>query len=899
MNDKQKLALWVDGSSYLFRAFHALPPLTGPQGRATGAVYGVVNMLRGLLHKEHPDYFAVVFDPAGKNFRHRMYPDYKSQRPPMPNDLREQIEPTFDLIKALGFPLLQINDYEADDVIATLSRQALHHNAQVLIATGDKDLMQLVSERVHLLDTMKKGGGKRVDPDAVKEKFKVMPEQMVDYLALCGDKSDNIPGVRGVGPKTAADWLGRYTTLDRLLAHADELKGKNAENLKQAAHELPLYRRLVTIRQDVPMERDFSTLQRSPADHEALRKLYQELGFVSWLSELKEPLPLTTSAEADEESHELILTEQSLERWLKKLRAARRFTFFLQTDSADYMRAEIVGFAFALPSRLSAYVPVAHRRPSFGQLDCREVLRMIKPLLIDPQIAKLGCNVKFMRKVLLHHDIELAGIGDDLALASYTHNAVACRHDLASMAARYLSSCNANGLTANDKKPKRFSQWAVHAMGSFTARTMNAAQDLDIFFKRALSAQPEHQRWYEEVEMPLLTVLSDVEHHGVMVDTKTLAKQSARLGEKITHLEETIYQQAGRSFNLDSPDQVAKVLFDEQGLPPQRKTATGKASTAEDVLEKLALEFDLPRFILDCRGLKKLKSSFVDKLIKMVSSRTHRVHTSYQQALTATGRLSSSNPNLQNVPVRGREGHRIREAFVAAPGHCILSADYSQIELRIIAHLSGDKNMLSAFKNHEDVHTTTAAEVFGLKSERVNQRQRRFAKAVNFGLIYGMGAYSLAKQLGVSRGEAQAYVDAYFAHYPKIKEYMQRTKEYAHTHGYVKTLFGRRLYMPDIKSRNARLRQHAERAAINAPMQGTAADVIKRAMVDLHHFLKQSTSAAIVVQVHDELVLEVAHAELELVKKECCARMAAAADLSIALTVDLKVGDNWGLHGVA
>lgn len=898
MNDQQKLALWVDGSSYLFRAFHALPPLKGPQGQATGAVYGVINMLRGLLREKQPDYFAVVFDPAGKNFRHRLYPNYKSHRPPLPDDLREQIEPTFNLIKALGYPLLQISDCEADDVIATLSKQAADRHVRVLIATGDKDMMQLVDDQVHLLDTMKKGGGQQIDAAAVKKKFNVRPNQLVDYLALCGDKSDNIPGVPAVGPKTAAAWLNQYHSLDQLLKHANELKGRSADNLRHALDDLPLYRRLVTVRQDLAMDKSFSDLRCSPADEEALQKLYHELGFVSWLRELQTSVPAISTADYEKNKYDLILTEKSLSHWVKKLRAAGRFNFALYTDSSDYMQAKIIGFAFGLPAQ-AAYIPVAHQRPSHGQLSCQEVLRLITPLLIDPHLVKLGCAMKFIRNVLLNHKIELTGIGEDLMLASYVHNASACQHDLSSMAACYLPSAQAQRPPANSKKQAPLYQAALCTAGRLMADNMSMHHQLQLFFDHALVAQSPPRRWYEEVELPLLTVLSDMEHHGVMVDTKALAQQSAQLQEKISCLQEDIYKQAGHPLNIDSPLQVAQLIFAEKALPPQRKTATGQYSTAEDVLETLALEFDLPRLILDCRAYKKLKSSFVDKLLKMVCPRTQRVHTCYQQAMTATGRLSSSNPNLQNIPVRSQAGHRIREAFVAAPGHCILSADYSQIELRIMAHLSADQNMLSAFKNNEDIHRTTAAEIFSVAEEQVNLQQRRCAKAINFGLIYGMSAYGLAKQLGIGRGEAQCYVDAYFAHYPKVRDYMHTVQEQARKHGYVETLFGRRLYTADIRSPNARRRQHAERAAINAPMQGTAADIIKRAMVDLHDFLKRSGAAAMLIQVHDELVLEVPGARLDELAKECRTRMMAAADLSSTLAVDIKTGCHWGLHGHA
>ena len=904
MPDQRKLALWVDGSSYLFRAFYGLPPLTGPQGQATGAVYGVVNMLRSVLREKRPDYFAVVFDPPGKNFRHRLYPEYKAQRPPLADDLRSQIEPTFNLIKALGFPLLQISDCEADDVIATLTKRALDRGARVLIATGDKDMMQLVDEQTCLLDTMRKGGPRQIGVEQVKEKFGVMPNQIVDYLTLCGDKSDNIPGVRGVGPKTAAEWLNRYPTLERMLANSDKLKGKNAESLRRAADEIRLYRQLISLRQDIPLVRDFSSLKRSSADEETLKKLCRELGFVSWLSEMSPSAPSASDGEQKDKDYDLILTEKSLRRWLNKLRKAGRFAFSLNTDSSDYMTGSIIGFSFALPAQ-AAYVPVAHQALAYGQLDCQEVLRLLKPLLADPRLSKYGHNMKFIRNVLLNNGIELAGLIDDVALASYVHNAGACRHELDAMAARYLSPSSYPRLAdAGQGKRKPAAQWSARSSGGLMADRMGAIHDLHSFFKKSLRSPPEHQRWYEEVEMPLLSVLSDMERKGVVVDKAVLGRQRDRLQEKITRLEEEIYKLAGHPFNIDSPNQVGQVLFVEKGLTAERKTATGKFSTDERVLEKLATKSDLARLILDCRAFKKLKSSFVDKLIKMIHPSTRRVHTSYQQAMTATGRLSSANPNLQNIPIRGEEGQLIRGAFVAPADHLIVSADYSQIELRIMAHLSGDQNMISAFKNNEDIHRTTAAEVFSVKSEQVSWEQRRFAKAINFGLIYGMGAYSLARQLGVERADAQSYYDAYFSHYPKVKDYMRRAKDQARKHGYVKTLFGRRLYTPDIKSRNFQRRQHAQRAAINAPMQGTAADIIKRAMVDLHGFLRRSDSAAMLIQVHDELVLEVPKSGLKKVEEECRARMMAAADLaaadlSVALAVEINSGPDWNFHGAS
>ncbi len=896
---KKKLVL-VDGSSYLFRAFHAMPPLTGPAGQPTGAMYGVLNMLRKLLEEHRPDYFAVVFDASGKTFRDDIYPEYKATRPPMPEDLRPQIEPLHATIRAMGLPLLVVPGVEADDVIGTLTRQAEDRGLQVLISTGDKDLAQLVDADVTLLDTMY---DKVSDPEGVQAKFGVPPGRIIDFLALVGDSVDNIPGVPKVGPKTAAKWLNEFGDLDAVIARADEVKGKIGDNLRASLEQLPLSRELATIRCDLELDVAPDALVPADADLDLLRELYATYGFSTWLRHLGGPHADQSGDGADaqtdgpETQYDTILEMSELDAWLDLLRAAPVMAFDTETTSLDYMAAEVVGVSFAVEPYQAAYLPLAHNYPGApDQLDRDLVLARLKPLLEDPERAKTGHNLKYDMSVLANHGIALQGVRYDSMLESYVLDATATRHDMDSVARKYLGveTIHFEDVAGKGAKQLTFNQVPLETAAPYAAEDADIALRLHQTLWARLSEAPSLTELLTSIEIPLVPVLSRMERLGVRVDADLLRKQSQELAERMHALEQQSHQVAGRPFNLGSPKQLQQILFEEQGLPVRKKTPKGDPSTAEEVLQELAVDYPLPALILEYRGLSKLKSTYTDKLPQQVDPRTGRVHTSYHQAVASTGRLSSSDPNLQNIPVRTQEGRRIRQAFVAPDGHRIVAADYSQIELRIMAHLSGDEGLLGAFEQGQDIHRATAAEVFGVAVDGVTHEHRRRAKAINFGLIYGMSAFGLARQLGIGRDEAQEYVNLYFARYPGVKAFMERTRAQAKEQGYVETVFGRRLYLPEINARNGARRQAAERTAINAPMQGTAADIIKRAMIEVDAWLQgEALDVRMVMQVHDELVFEVADGLLEEASLRIRELMSSAASLRVPLEVDVGDGLNW------
>ncbi len=910
MVDARTLVL-VDGSSYLYRAFHALPPLTNSRGEPTGAVLGVLNMLLRMQREQNPELVAVVFDAPGKTFRDELFAEYKSHRPPMPDDLRSQIEPLVEAVQALGLPLLRISGVEADDVIGTLAQRAVDAGLQVLVSTGDKDMAQLVNPHVSLVNTMTNSS---LDRDGVKIKFDVYPEQIVDYLALVGDASDNIPGVPKVGPKTAAKWLNEYGTVDNLLANQDRIEGKVGESLRASTADLALSRELATIRCNVELEVGPEQLRRHEPDVAKLREIYTRLELRALLKSLDatsaptSPAPSSPSlpspssppspdAWAPGRNYELVLEQAQLDRWLDTLRGADVFAFDTETTSLDYMQAEIVGVSFAVEPGTAAYVPLAHTYPGApDQMNRADVLELLQPLLEDDARGKLGHHLKYDAHVLRNHGIELRGMRFDTMLESYVLNSTATRHDLDSVAQLYLGveTIHYEDVAGKGAKQLNFSDVSVETAAEYSAEDSDVALRLHRALWPRLEAVPALARLYREIEQPLVPVLLDMEHYGVLVDAPMLKRQSHELSRSLAELEKRAHAAAAQPFNLESPKQLQEVLFGKLGLPVKRKTPTGQPSTAEDVLEELADEFELPRIILEYRGLAKLRSTYTDKLPEQINPRTGRVHTSYHQAVAATGRLSSTDPNLQNIPIRTAEGRRIRQAFVAPPGHVLIAADYSQIELRIMAHLSGDAGLLDAFAHDRDIHQATAAEVFGVtSSDQVTPDQRRAAKAINFGLIYGMSAFGLARQLGIERGAAQQYVDLYFQRYPGVKRYMDETRAMAREQGFVETVFGRRLYLPEILSRNAQMRQYAERSAINAPMQGTAADIIKRAMIEVHRWLLGQPHARLMMQVHDELVLEVTEDRVDGVLAELRGHMVAAAELRVPLKVEVGVGKNW------
>ena len=899
MKDKtSKLLILVDGSSYLYRAFYALPPLTNSRGEPTGAVYGVVNMLRKLLADYQADYVAVVFDAKGKTFRDELFEQYKAHRPPMPDDLQTQIEPLHAIVRASGLPCLVVEGVEADDVIGTLAQQAAAAGFATLISTGDKDMAQLVDGHITLINTM---SNTILDREGVIAKFGITPEQIVDYLALVGDTSDNIPGVPKVGPKTAVKWLSAYGSLDEVIAHADEIPGKVGENLRAHLEQLPLARRLATIHCNVALEVAPQDLSRQPPDIGALSDLYRRMEFKTWLRQLQEesatndPAPPAPAAKTGH--YETVLSGAALEQWLPRLRQAELIAFDTETTSLDYMQAQIVGVSFAVTPGEAAYVPLAHDYPDAPpQLARDEVLAKLRPLLEDPERPKLGHNLKYDMSVLANHGIRLDGIRHDTMLESYVLNSTASRHDMDSLSRKYLDhdTVTFEDIAGKGAKQLSFNQIPLEQAAPYAAEDADITLRLHEHFWPQLDKEPALAKLYAEIEVPLVSVLSRMERGGVLVDATLLHQQSSELAETMAAHEQRAHELAGGEFNLSSPKQIQEILYGKLGLPVSFKTPTGQPSTGEEALQELADQHPLAALILDYRALSKLKSTYTDRLPEQINPHTGRVHTSYHQAVAATGRLSSSDPNLQNIPIRSPEGRRIRQAFIAPPGYRIVAADYSQIELRIMAHLSGDERLLHAFASGIDIHTATAAEIFAVPPEQVSSEQRRNAKAINFGLIYGMSAFGLARQLGTERGAAQQYIDLYFARYPGAKQFMDHTREQARERGYVETLFGRRLYLPDIKARQPQRRQYAERAAINAPMQGTAADIIKRAMLRCDAWLRESAAdARMVMQVHDELVFEVARgavAECQAAIERC---MKEAAVLSVPLVVDIGTGANW------
>jgi len=883
----------IDGSSYLYRAFHALPSLTSGDGAPTGAVFGVANMVRRLIEQHEPERLAVIFDAPGKTFRHEEFADYKANRPPMPPELREQLEPLCELIDALGVRRVSVEGVEADDVIATLVRKARAQGADVLISSGDKDLAQLVGGDVVLEDSMQ---GKRYDPDAVADKFGVPPELVGDLLALTGDTSDNIPGVEKVGPKTAAKWLKQYGSLDEVIAHADDIGGKIGENLRNALEQLPISRRLVTLKEDVDLGFSLEDLGFSGPDRDRLVELLKHHGFSTWLKQIGAADDgETETGDAAGFEVETVATRQGLAELVEALQAAELIAFDTETTSLESLDADLVGFSFATETGKAWYVPVAHVDQD-NEFSRDEAVAALKPLLEDPGCPKLAQHTKYDLNVLARAGIALAGIRHDTMLESYCHNATATRHDLDSLATRYLGrqTTSYEQVAGKGKGQLRFDQVPVATAAHYAGEDAEVCLCLHRRLWPELKKYQGVQRVYEELEIPLISVLARMERTGVLVDESILAKQSAELAERMQALEEKAWAAAGGEFNLGSPKQLQEILFERLGIPVVRKTPKGQPSTAEDVLQELAVDHELPALILQHRGLAKLKSTYTDRLPEKIRADTGRVHTHYHQANTATGRLSSADPNLQNIPIRTEEGRRIRKAFVAPPGDTILAADYSQIELRIMAHLSGDERLLAAFANGEDIHQATASEVFGVPLEDVTAEQRRSSKAINFGLMYGMSAWGLARQLETDRTTAAEYIDTYFARYPGVREFMDATRKLAKKQGFVETIAGRRLWLPEINSRNRQRQQAAERAAINAPLQGTAADIIKRAMIDVDAWIQEdNVPAKLVMQVHDELVLEVKKDALEEVRGGVIERMGKAAELDVDLRVEAGEGADW------
>ena len=901
----------VDGSGYLYRAFNALPPLSNSKGEPTGAVLGVLNILNKMIKEESPDRIAVVFDAPGRTFRDDLFEQYKAHRPPMPDDLRSQVQPLYDAVAALGLALLRVPGVEADDVIGTLAKQGAASGYEVLISTGDKDMAQLVGPNIGLINTM---SNSRLDRAGVKAKFDVFPEQIVDYLALVGDSSDNIPGVTGVGPKTAAKWLNQYGTLDELIAHAADIGGKVGENLRSEITMLELSRKLATIDTGLTLDVTADGLAGSAPDLARLRELYTRLEFRTLLKSLGPeaatetpgaPSASASASAADSiapdppvpRDYHKIVSQEALDVWLAKLAAAPLISFDTETDSLDYMQARIVGLSFAVAPGEAAYLPLGHDYAGAPhQLDREKALAAFKPLLEDAARPKLGHHLKYDAHVLANYGIELAGQQFDSMLESYVLNSVATRHDMDSTVEKYLGikTIRFEDVAGKGAKQITFNQVDVDRAAEYSAEDADVTLQLHLKLWPQIEASPALKSVYETIEQPLVPVLYRMERAGVLVDRELLKIQSSELAARMQELQAQAHAEAGGVFNVDSPKQLQEILFGKLGIPVMRKTPTGQPSTAEDVLEELAATYPLPKLILEYRGVAKLKSTYTDNLPRQIDPATGRIHTSYHQAVAATGRLSSTDPNLQNIPIRTQEGRRIRQAFIAPPGHSLVAADYSQIELRIMAHLSGDASLLQAFAEDRDVHQATAAEVFATSLGAVSADQRRSAKAINFGLMYGMSAFGLARQLGIGRGEAQKYMDVYFERYPGVKRYMEDTRRRARETGFVETVFGRRLYLPEIQSRNQALRQYAERSAINAPMQGTAADIIKRAMIAVDGWVQSSRiPARLIMQVHDELVLEVADEAVESIVGQLRDHMAQAAQLAVPLKVDVGVGRNW------
>ncbi len=905
MSRSDKPLILVDGSSYLYRAFHALPPLANSKGQPTGAVKGVLNMLKSLLKEYAPTHMAVVFDAPGKTFRDALFADYKAHRPPMPDDLRSQVQPLQAAIRALGIPLIVEPGVEADDVIGTLAMHAKRRGRKTVISTGDKDMAQLVDDDITLVNTMH---NLKLDRQGVIDKYGIPPEHVIDFLALMGDSSDNIPGVEGIGEKTALALVAGLGSVENIYADTAKIATLSFRGAKQLPAKLDaqrdaafLSKQLATIHTDVQIKESIDDLVLGEPDRDALAELWRELEFRQWLDEL---LASATAADAasvgaiDRSGYETILDELSLNRWLDKLKKAELFSFDTETTSLDYMQAQIVGVSFAVASGEAAYIPLTHDYPGApDQLDRAHVLKKMQPLLESTRHRKVGQHMKYDMNVLGNYDIALAGIAFDTMLESYVLDSTATRHDMDSLSLKYLGhrTIGFEEVAGKGAKQLTFNQVEIEKAAEYSAEDADVTLRLHEALWPQLQAVPALARVLTEIEMPLVPVLSRMERIGAYIDPAMLRAQSAELAKRLSELEQQAYEAAGQPFNLGSPKQLGEILFTKLGLPATKKTPGGAPSTSEEVLEELAAEnYALPKLLLEHRSLAKLRSTYCDKLPEMVDRDTGRVHTSYHQAVTATGRLSSSDPNLQNIPVRSEEGRRIRRAFRASEGMRILACDYSQIELRIMAHMSGDAGLLDAFAHGMDIHRATAAEVFGVKPEQVSDLQRRNAKAINFGLIYGMSEFGLARQLGITRHEARAYIETYFERYPGVRRYMDATRERAREKGYVETLFGRRLYLPEIRVANQQRRQAAERTAINAPMQGTAADIIKRAMIAVDAWLQaESVSARMIMQVHDELVFEVDAHHVGMVRGKVQELMASAADLRVVLVVDAGVGDSW------
>ncbi len=891
-----KRMLLVDGSSYLFRAYHALPPLSTSGGEPTGAICGVINMLQKTLQEWRPDYTGIVFDARGKTFRDELYDQYKANRPPMPDELGIQIEPIHEFVRAMGLPLLMVSGVEADDVIGTLAVQACGQGLQTVISTGDKDMAQLVNSEVSLVNTM---SNTYMDEAGVLEKFGVRPDQMVDYLALIGDATDNVPGVPKVGPKTAVKWLEQYQTLDAIMADAENFKGRVGQNLRDSLEFLPLSRQLVTIKTDVRLADTPESLLRTDMDLSALRSLVERFEFSAGISQFTESEDRVDKAgkARQDRQYTTILSQAEFARWLIRLQEADAFAFDTETDDLNYMRAEIVGVSFAVRPHEAAYVPMGHDYPGAPpQLEREWVLAQLKSLLEDEARIKIGQNIKYDMNILASYDIELRGMQHDTMLESYVLNSVATRHDMDSLAKKYLEvgTIRYEDIAGKGTRQLTFNEVPLETAAPYAAEDADITLQLHQILSDRLRDTGKLLSVLNEIEIPLIPILSSMERTGVLIDSDLLHRQSRELADRMLALEQKAHDEAGQFFNLGSPKQLQQILFDELKLPVIKKTPKGQPSTAEDILQELANDYELPRLILEFRSLSKLKSTYTDKLPLQLDKNTGRVHTSYHQAVAATGRLSSASPNLQNIPIRTEEGRRIRQAFIAPANHVLIAADYSQIELRIMAHLSQDEGLVHAFRRGEDIHRATAAEVFGLTLNEVGADERRAAKAINFGLIYGMSAFGLARQLNIGRNEAQAYVDSYFGRYPGVLEFMERMKKQAAADGYIETLFGRRLYLPEINARNAMRRQAAERTAINAPMQGTAADIIKRAMIAIHGWIKkENPPVRMIMQVHDELVFEVEQSSAQEICAKINTLMSSAVELSLPLLVESGIGDNW------
>jgi DNA polymerase-1 len=892
MSAQTKPLILVDGSSYLYRAFHALPPLMNSKNFPTGAAFGIINMLKRLITDYQPEYLAVIFDAKGKTFRDDLYADYKATRQEMPTDLVKQIEPIHNMIRSLGLPLIMIDGVEADDVIGTLAIHATQQGWNTLVSTGDKDLAQLVNDHVTLINTM---NNTLLTPDGVKEKFGVMPNQIIDYLTLVGDTSDNIPGVPQVGPKTAAKWLQQYQTLDNIVKNAEAISGKVGENLRASLSQLPLTKSLVSIKLDVDLPFSFSDLKIQPPDKKALITIFKEMEFKNWLSEL---LTETSHDQTEKKAHfETITTKEKLNEWINLLKQAKIFAFDTETTSLEYMKARLVGLSFAISPEKVAYIPVGHDYDGAPkQLPLEEVLTALKPLLENPEQQKIGQNIKYDMEVLANYHIAVKGVAFDTMMESYVLDSTGNRHDMDSLALKFLGmkTITFEDIAGKGSKQLTFNQIDLAKAAEYAAEDADVTLRLHQTLWPKINSEAGLKTIFEKIEMPLIPVLCRIERTGVLIDPDKLKKQNGELEKRLLELEKEAFSLADGDFNLNSPKQLQEILFQKLKLPVLQKTPTGQASTADGVLQELALDFELPRIIIEYRSLSKLISTYTSRLPEQINPETGRIHTSYNQTGTATGRLSSSEPNLQNIPIRSEEGRRIRQAFIAPKGYKLISADYSQIELRLMAHISEDESLLAAFAQNLDIHRATASEVWGVPIDKVTSEMRRDAKAINFGLIYGMSAFGLTRQLGIDRKAAQDYIDRYFARYPKVKAYMDNTRLMAKEKGFVETLWGRRLYLPEINASQIPRQKAAERTAINAPLQGSAADIIKLAMIHIDHWLhSEKINANMMMQVHDELVFEALATEVDVIAEQIRRHMTEVVKLSVPLLVSVGIGDNW------